>query len=55
MIANGDVHISAIAGGIEGISVESGGDIFATSNLGFGLCNRNVDHYREHYIIRMVY
>jgi len=55
LIANGDVHISAKADGIEGVSVEAAGDIFATSNLGFGLCNSGVDHYRDLYIIRMVY
>lgn len=54
IIAHGDVHISANSNGVEGVSVHAGGDIFATSNLSFGLCSGGVDHYREHYMVRMV-
>ena len=55
VIANGDVHISAQADGLEGVHVEAEGDIFATSDLGFGSCNGGVDPYRKLYIVRMVY
>ena len=55
VIANGDVHISANADGIEGVSIQAAGDIKATSNLGMGLCNSGVDHYKEQYQVRMVY
>ena len=54
LIAQGDAHISAKADGIEGVSIETGGDIFATSNLSFGACNEGIDHYRDLYIVRMV-
>ena len=55
LIAVGDVHIAAKENGINGLSVETNGNIFATSNLGMGFCNGGVDPYAEDRIIRMIY
>ncbi|MBL4808093.1 MAG: Tad domain-containing protein [Rhodobacteraceae bacterium] len=55
LIANGDVHISANVDGIEGLSVQTEGDIKATSNMDMGQCGGGVDHYVEQKIVRMVY
>ena len=43
VIAAGNVTIAAQEDGIEGSSIQSGGDIKLTSNSSFGFCNGNVD------------
>ncbi len=52
IVAQGNVHIAAQAFGINGISVQAGGDIQVTSNNGYGLCQGGApnlftaDYYR---------
>ena len=55
LFSHGDVHISAQANGINGVHIESAGDIKATSNLSFGSCTGGIDHYRDYNIVQMVY
>ena len=52
IVAQGNVHIAAQAFGINGISVQAGGQIKVTSNNGYGLCQGGApglftaDYYR---------
>ena len=52
MVVQGNVHIAAQAFGINGISIQAGGEIQVTSNNGFGLCSGGApnlftaDYYR---------
>lgn len=51
VIVAGNVTIAAQAGGIQGASIQSGGDIKLTSNSSFGLCTGNVDQvlFQDYY------
>jgi hypothetical protein len=54
LIAAGDIAVAAQADGIEGTSIQAGGDIELTSNSAFGLCTGHVDLTLYEYYYRIV-
>jgi Flp pilus assembly protein TadG len=54
LVAAGDIALGARDMGINGISAQSGGNIYMTSNNEFGLCSGNVDPILTSWYYRLV-